>query len=348
MHDNREVLPAPALGERGLIFAVPENAGAHTAADYALSEQTRALIADGVPANTRRAYARQWAAFTAWCAAHGRVALPATGHTLAEYTSQLCEAGQAPASVEQAIAAVRTMHRLSGHAGQPVTEAARLALRAHKRRRAEDGGRGQREAPPITIDALRAMVSACDLATPIGRRDRLLLVLGLALMGRRSELVALTRDDVREVADGLEVTIRTSKTDKDSAGETIAIPRGSHPLTDPVAAWRDWLTVLDRAGQPAGRLLRRINRHGTIGPSLGADAVNVLVRDLAVRANVPYADTVTAHSLRAGGATVAYAAGVPVAVIAKHGRWAPASPVVLRYIRAVDRWRDNAMRNVGL
>jgi hypothetical protein len=52
--------------------------------------------------------------------------------------------------------------------------------------------------------------------------------------------------------------------------------------------------------------------------------------------------------LRAGGATVAYAAGVPVAVIAKHGRWAPASPVVLRYIRAVDRWRDNAMRNVGL
>ncbi|NUW46008.1 tyrosine-type recombinase/integrase [Nonomuraea rhodomycinica] len=191
------------------------------------------------------------------------------------------------------------------------------------------------------------MVSACDLATTRGLRDRLLLVLGLALMGRRSELVAFTRDDVREVADGLEVTIRTSKTDKDSAGETIAIPRGSHPVTDPVAAWRDWLQVLDQAGHTAGRLLRRINRHGTIGPSLGADAVNVIVRDLAVRAGVPSA-AVTAHSLRAGGATVAYAAGVPVAVIAKHGRWALASPVVLRYIRAVDRWRDNAMRNVGL
>ncbi|WP_336213126.1 hypothetical protein [Nonomuraea sp. LPB2021202275-12-8] len=56
------------------------------------------------------------------------------------------------------------------------------------------------------------MVSARDLNTAIRRRDRLLLVLGLALMGRRSELVALTREDVREVADGLEVTIRTSKT----------------------------------------------------------------------------------------------------------------------------------------
>lgn len=344
---SRDGLILPA-GEWRPISGAPENRGAHTAADHALSEHTRRLIADGVPANTRRAYARQWAAFTAWCADHGRLALPATGATLAEYTAALCTAGQAPASIEQALAAVRTMHRLSGHPGQPSTEAARLALRAHKRRRAEGGGRGQREAPPITIDALRAMVAACDLATTRGRRDRLLLVLGLALMGRRSELVALLRDDVREVADGLEVTIRTSKTDKDSAGETIAIPRGSHPLTDPVTAWRDWLTALDQAGQDGGRLLRRVNRHGGVGPSLGADAVNVIVRDLAVRAGVPSAETVTAHSLRAGGATVAYAAGVPVAVIAKHGRWAPASPVVLRYIRAVDRWRDNAMRNVGL
>lgn len=335
-------------GEHPLISGASETAGAHTAADHALSDETRRLIADGVPANTRRAYARQWAAFTAWCTAQNRLALPATGATLAEYTAQLCAAGQAPASIEQALAAVRTMHRLSGHPNQPATEAARLALRSYKRHRAENGGRGQREAPPITIDALRAMVTACDLTTPIGLRDRLLLVLGLALMGRRSELVALTREDVREVADGLEVVIRTSKTDKDSAGETIAIPRGSHPLTDPVAAWRDWLTVLDQAGHTSGRLLRRINRHGTLGPSLGADAVNTIVRDLAVRAGVPSAETITAHSLRAGGATVAYAAGVPVAVIAKHGRWAPASPVVLRYIRAVDRWRDNAMRNVGL
>ncbi|MEV4018859.1 tyrosine-type recombinase/integrase [Nonomuraea angiospora] len=338
----------PAAGEHPLISGTPGNGGAHTAADHALSAETRRLIADGVPANTRRAYARQWAAFTAWCTAQNRLALPATGATLAEYTAQLCAAGQAPASIEQALAAVRTMHRLSGHPNQPATEAARLALRAYKRHRAENGGRGQREAPPITIDALRAMVTACDLTTPIGLRDRLLLVLGLALMGRRSELVALNREDVREVADGLEVVIRTSKTDKDSTGETIAIPRGSHPLTDPVAAWRDWLHVLDQAGHTTARVLRRVDRHGTIGPSLGADAVNVIVRDLAVRAGVPSAETITAHSLRAGGATVAYAAGVPVAVIAKHGRWAPTSPVVLRYIRAVDRWRDNAMRNVGL
>ncbi|MGI5293254.1 tyrosine-type recombinase/integrase, partial [Nonomuraea polychroma] len=71
-------------------------------------------------------------------------------------------------------------------------------------------------------------------------------------------------------------------------------------------------------------------------------------RELAAAAELPNAKSYTAHSLRAGGATVAYAAGVPVSTIAKHGRWDPQSPVVLKYIRAVDRWRDNAMRNVGL
>jgi hypothetical protein len=34
--------------------------------------------------------------------------------------------------------------------------------------------------------------------------------------------------------------------------------------------------------------------------------------------------------------------------IAAHGRWAPTSPVVLGYIRAVDRWADNPMHGVGL
>ncbi|GAT68890.1 integrase [Planomonospora sphaerica] len=317
-------------------------------ADLAVSESTRARIHDGVAANTRRAYARQWEEFAAWAAAEGRCSMPATAHTLAEYVGALCDAGKAPATIEQAIAAVRTAHRHGGHKGHPDTEAARLALRGYRRHRAEKGQRNQREAPPVTIDALRSMVGACDLATRRGVRDRLVLVLGLALMGRRSELVALTLDDIAETSEGLEVRIRTSKTDKDSRGETIAIPRGSHPLTDPVKVWRDWLDLLGEAGITSGRLLRSVTRHGHLGDQLGANAVNDIVRGLAVAAGVPGAERFTAHSLRAGGATVAYAAGVPVSVIAKHGRWAPDSPVILRYIRAVDRWKDNAMRNVGL
>jgi site-specific recombinase XerD len=320
----------------------------HTDADLTVSEATRARIYDGVPANTRRAYSRQWSEFTAWCSERGRTYLPATPQTLAEYVRVLCDRGLAPASIEQAVATIRTNHRVAGFGGHPETAAARAVLRSYKRERADDGKGGQRASTPVIVEHLRAMIGTCDLNTRIGVRNRLVLVLGLALMGRRSELVALTLADVAEAAEGLEVRIRSSKTDKESKGEVIAIPRGTHPLTDPVACWRDWLAALAAEGITDGRLLRSVDRHGNILPSLGAKAVNDIVRQLAKDAEVPNADTYTAHSLRAGGATVAYAAGIPVSVIAKHGRWNPNSPVVLGYIRAVDRWKDNAMRNVGL
>lgn len=305
-------------------------------------------VRDGVAANTKRAYIRQWGQFVDWCAQHGRTSLPATAHTLTEYVGRLCDDGLAPATIEQAISAVRTNHAVAGYEDQPETKAVKMALRQYKRERASNGMRGQRESPPVTIDALRAMVGVCDLSTRAGVRDRITLVLGLALMGRRSELAALTVDDVRETGEGIEVTIRTSKTDKESKGETIAIPQGTHPLTNPVAALRDWLVVLHEIGQQDGRLLRSVDKYGNVGKSLSTDGINRIVRKLALEAKIPSAENYTAHSLRAGGATVAYAAGVPVSVIAKHGRWRPDSPVVLKYIRAVDRWKDNAMRNVGL
>ncbi|PRX91940.1 tyrosine-type recombinase/integrase [Allonocardiopsis opalescens] len=339
MNDEAALEPSPTEPP-----ALPE----HTEVDFVVSESTRARLFDGVRDNTRKAYSRQWEAFGKWCAEQGRVDLPATAQTLAEYTSHLCDLNRSPATIEQAIATIRSAHTTAGLKGHPDSAPALRVLRGYRRTRAENGQRNQKQSAPVTIDALRAMVGACDQTTTIGVRDRLLLVLGLALMGRRSELVALTFDDVTLAAEGLDVHIRTSKTDKDSKGETAAIPRGSHPLTDPVQAWRDWINLLAAAGITSGRLLRSVDRHGRIGDGLGGEAVNRTVRRLAVAAGVPSADRYTAHSLRAGGATVAYAAGVPVSVIARHGRWDPKSPVVLGYIRAVDRWRENAMRNVGL
>ena len=79
-----------------------------------------------------------------------------------------------------------------------------------------------------------------------------------------------------------------------------------------------------------------------------AAAINDIVQRAAARAELPHAADYTAHNLRTGGATSAYRAWAPVSSIARHGRWAPNSPVVLGYIRSVDRWRDNPMRAVGL
>lgn len=316
-------------------------------ADTYLSDGARARILGGVAENTRTAYERQWTRFADWCAEHGRTALPATPETMAEFVVALIDAGKGVPTISQAIATIRTRHRLAGHPDAPNADAARLALRTH-RRDAVDAGQRTRQAPPVTIDTLRAMIDATPADTAAGARDRLVLVLGLAMMGRRSELAALALADVVETDDGLEVFVGRSKRDQDAKGAVVAVPRGSHPDTDPVRLLRRWRNVLAEQGHTSGRLLRSITRHGRIGDRLGADAINDIVRTAAVRAGLPQADTYTAHSLRAGGATSAYRAGAPVSSIARHGRWAPNSPVVLGYIRSVDKWRDNPMRAVGL
>ena len=101
------------------------------------------------------------------------------------------------------------------------------------------------------------MMAACP-ATLIGIRDRALLALGFAGAFRRSELVALDMADLAEVADGLRVPIRRSKTDQEGAGQEIAIPRGHH--IRPVETLQAWLAA---AGITAGPVFRQVTQTGT-------------------------------------------------------------------------------------
>ncbi|GII89713.1 integrase [Sphaerisporangium siamense] len=331
-------------------------------ADRELSPAARERLAAGLAANTGRAYARDWAAFTAWCAAAGRTPLPATAETLTEYVTHLAATPTArgtlpaPSTIERALACVQSRHKKAGLLLN--AEGARLALRAYRKERAAAGTRA-RKAPPAVLDDLRAMVDACDPTTLAGLRDRAALVLGFALMGRRSELAALDIEDLAPTVEGLEVLIRASKTDQDAIGEVVPLPYGSHPDTCPVRVVQAWTTALAKLGVTAGPLLRGIDRHGRIttatpGASgkaaarISGHGLNLIVRRAAVRAGLPGAETYTAHSLRAGGATAAAKAGAPVSAIARHGRWSEKSPVVHGYIRAADKWRDNPMRGVGL
>jgi integrase len=60
---------------------------------------------------------------------------------------------------------------------------------------------------------------------PIERkRDRALLLIGFAGALRHSELVALDVSDVDRVEGGIIITLRRSKGDQESGGQSIAIP----------------------------------------------------------------------------------------------------------------------------
>jgi len=308
-----------------------------TAADHGLSDTTRQWLSDAMPANTRRAYEWAWDRYVAWCRTVGRCPLPATAETATEHVTHLRRQLAAPATIDQALGVIGSMHRKAGLA-RPDAEGARALLRGYRRELAA-AGVGQKQAPPMTRDVLRQIVDALNLDKPIGRRDRVMLVLGFTMMARRSELAGLRFADVQEQDEGLDVLVRTSKTDHDSAGRLVSLPTQDDPALDPARLVRAWR---DEVG-PDGPLLQRLDLRGRPAGPITGHGINHAVHTAAWRAGVAGKGYYTAHSLRAGGLTDALHRGVPIGIAARHGGWDPKSPVVMMYARLADRWRDNAM-----
>lgn len=307
-----------------------------TAADHALSATTRQWLSEAVPPNTRRAYDWAWSRFLAECAATGRCPLPAAPETVAEHIASLRAELAAPATLDQALGVIGSMHRKAG-LRRPDTEQARALVRGYRRSLAEQGV-GPRQAPPMTRDVLRQVVDALDLTTVLGQRDRLMLVLGWQMMARRSELAALRCADVVETDRGVDVRVRTSKTDKESRGRAVALPAQKDPSFDLVRLVRAW-----RSADGDDPLLCRLDLRGCPAGPISGHGVNHALRAAVRRAGIAEPESYTAHSLRAGGLTDALLRGVPVSIAARHGGWSPESPTVLSYARAADRWRDNPM-----
>jgi hypothetical protein len=73
-------------------------------------------------------------------------------------------------------------------------------------------------------------------------RDRALLLVGFFCALRRSELVALTVEDLDRRSDGWIITIQRSKTDPYGRGQHVSLPAFPGPLC-PTAAVADWLAI---------------------------------------------------------------------------------------------------------
>ncbi|MGD0944928.1 MAG: tyrosine-type recombinase/integrase [Acidimicrobiales bacterium] len=190
---------------------------------------------------------------------------------------------------------------------------------------------------------LRTMLEGLG-ADPAGCRDRALLLLGFAGALRRSELVGLDVADLTEGTDGLTVRLRRSKTDQEGAGRTVGIPYGSNPVTCPVRAWRVWLEL---SGISEGPAFRPVDRHGHIGTTrLSSQAVALVLKRRAACAGLDPGE-VAGHSLRAGLATSAAAAGVPERVISEQTGH-KGTAMLRRYIREGSLFRENAASAVGL
>lgn len=311
----------------------------------------RSLIRHSVPDNTAAALRGDWDRFQGWCTTNGYVAMPAATEVLQWYITSHANAITddgtwlyAPSTLSRWVSSINTRHTSAGLPAPGRHPAVTATLRALRRARAATPAR---RAPILVDDARRIITAARDQATTparcVGeRRDTAILLLGLAGALRRSEIVALTGPDIhKHPIDGLYVTIRRSKSDRNARGRTVTLPYGADVNTCPVCALHRWVEILDAwdtGGKTAAlqvaakdprptehvchntplhldrhaHLFRRISKAGTLGPQhLTGQSVCAIVKRRATQAG--YDDkTVSsfgAHSLRAGFVTQAVRSG---------------------------------------
>jgi site-specific recombinase XerD len=302
-----------------------------------LSDQTRAFLAAAKAESTRRAYRSDWTHFDTWCHNHALDPLPARPETIALYLTDLARTHK-PATLRRRLTVI---HRAHQTAGMPPPDDPLIAETWKGIRRTL--GTAQKGKRPLLTEDVRAIVRALP-DTLQGTRDRALLLLGFAGGFRRSELAALTVEDIVREKDGLVVKLRRSKTDQEGQGRKVAIPFGSHPETCPVAAQRDWLQA---AAIGSGPVFREIDRYGRAqAKALHRDSIGLIVKRAAARIGLD-ASQYAGHSLRAGLATQAFMNGATeVAIMQQTGHRSLAT--LRKYIREGSLFRDNPASKLGL
>ncbi len=327
---------APDLAPDQALVAVEAEA-AVVAALAEMAEEARAYASQAKSPSTQRAYRSDWADFAAWCRDHQLAALPATPATVALYLTDRAKTCKT-ATLARRVAAISQAHQAADHPSPTKAQTVRQVVAGIRRAK---GTKQEGKAPAVT-DEMRLMVAALP-PTLLGARDRALLLLGFAGAFRRSELVALDVGDVRRTRDGLIVTIRKSKTDQEGAGRTVGIPYGGYPQSCPVRALQDWL---EAAGIVEGPLFRGLKNDGALLGRLSDKGVARVVQRRAAAVGLD-PTRYAGHSLRAGLATAAAAAGKSErAIMAQTGH--KSIPMVRRYIREGDLFRENAAANLGL
>jgi len=289
--------------------------------------------------NTRRAYASDWKHFSSWCRAAGQANLPAAPETLVLYLSTLAETAKV-STLTRRISAISQAHQAAG-LETPTAHVAVRKLMAGIRRQKGTAQIGKR---PLATADLRGLLAPLNTHRMLDVRDRALLLTGFAGAFRRSELVGLDVADVEFNNAGPIVNIRRSKTDQEGQGRRVGLPYGSTPATCPVHSLEAWLAML---GTDEGPLFSGVNRHGQLGKQrLTAQSVALIIKRLAAQAGMEPRD-LAGHSLRAGLATAAAAAGVSErAIMAQTGH--RSLTTLRKSIREGSLFLENAAAKVGL
>ena len=323
MARQNPLIPAPAKDH-----SLPAPATGLTGADLA---RLRHSLDSSVSDNTRKMYASAWRSFEAWAQARGALALPASPPLIAAYLAHLAEERRlSVATVRLHKAALAAVHKAAGHPDPTDNKGVRQIMQGIARAH----GKGQKQAQPLTAEALAAVKATArgrrqlgdgkrrestERASWRGRVDVAMLATLRDGLLRRSEAAALTWGDVEFRDNGSALLqLRRSKTDQEAEGVVLYVGReAAQALLDIRSAQE----LLDPGASVFGMTTRHIGNR---------------VRAAAKAAGL--GEGYTGHSGRVGMAQDLVKSGVELPALMTAGRW-KSSKMPARYTerQAADR-----------
>lgn len=329
-----------------------EDEPAYTEADFRITAPTADLRARSGADNTRINRDAAVRRFETWCAAAGRVARPCTDATFLEYTGHLTR--QVPRLKADTIAIyLGHIWRWQPSGRRPERAEADDMLTTYRREHPRTTRK--RQAPPLQLPDVLAMLAAVDEDTATGKRDAALLVVMYLMLGRRSEPAALDIEYIEVLDHQVVLDLDADKTHQDGQG-LDPIRLRDRPDLRPVARVRAWLRWLKSQGITTGPLFRQLStgdqltaRARSTSPQarLSPAAIGERIKVLAAAAGIEKPTAITSQGVRAGAATDLAQAGVTGKRLARAGRWRENSTVPERvYVRPLHDQGEDPFRSV--
>ena len=276
--------------------------------------------------NTIRAYKSDFNDFILFCSKHGLQSMPTEPKIISLYLTHLSKESKF-STLRRRLASINVMHKYKGHyldTKHPIIVENLMGIKRQI-------GVHQKAKKPLLFNDLKKIIKVIDKSSTSDHkklRDKSLILIGFSGGFRRSELVAITRDDVEFVNEGVKIFVKKSKSDQSGEGMTKAIPSFKYIEYCPVEHLKNWMYE---------------NRNNLVFP-ISDKNVALIIKKHALSAGLDE-KKYAGHSLRSGFATTTAEYGASERnIMAMTGH--KSVDMVRRYIKEADLFKNNALNKL--
>ena len=276
--------------------------------------------------NTVRAYKSDFNDFVLFCSKHGMQSMPTEPKIVSLYLTHLSKHSRF-STLKRRLASINVMHKYKGHyldTKHPIIVENLMGIKRQI-------GIHQKAKKPLLFNDLKQIIKVInnsELNDFKKLRDKTLILIGFSGGFRRSELVAITKDDVEFVNEGVKIFVKKSKSDQSGEGMTKAIPFFKYVEYCPVDHLKNWMFE---------------NRNNLVFP-ISDKNVALIVKKHALKAGLDE-KKYAGHSLRSGFATTTAELGASERnIMAMTGH--KSVDMVRRYIKEADLFKNNALNKL--